>query len=699
MATPIVVLKEDLDAEATERAAVAADVAAIDARLSTVETGQTSGFIAVAEFGDLTLDYDAGTVAVLDDGSSYRKVGASGAGSWTLRSEDRVSVVEASLAAKFDDNVPTTRNLYDPDLAVDGHYLQTTLGTESVNADWAWSGIIPVDELTRYTFSNHDATGTLYPTVHFFGSGGFGSWLGSVDGASGLGYNGIDPADIDLVVTPDSNQLSFTTPASAAYCAVVIIHAAVHNTAYFNTRRAACMLQLGNAATAFETYTLGPRLKDDVASGRTQSLELRVDTLESPIVVEKSGSSYYLHSPWRGDQQIVAEWGFDSRSGLFQPQTVSLRPDVASIIQASTPDEAPPLRLNGGFIGGNHGHIQSLVTTSPSAHGETNEDVGSVWSDGASAHWVLLEIVDATYGLQWAREDYTINGDGTYTVPSTFTGSTLTHVSGATHTGPISVSGHSVAQMYPSVREITTNVLTDQLVDLVAAGDGLYPCKHVSIAQYYEINSLPSMIDFAKANVGSSSPLDYTDPSIDTLVYNFEGYHIPSAREFIYYRRFIPVEPVLMSGCVALQANSLIAQTGSGRYVMQYIPDTLVIGGQDFANGVDITAGVSDILTVPATWADADTPPNRMMQVMFESDDSPVIGLSLEIDQDVGIGRPSQRKALLGTGYATEVSAAKKMYMISAGNGTTPSVVAAGTHLEYRARRKFFYPSDFGFGD
>ncbi|HZK99033.1 MAG TPA: hypothetical protein VFC47_03960 [Caulobacteraceae bacterium] len=99
-------------------------------------------------------------------------------------------------------------------------------------------------------------------------------------------------------------------------------------------------------------------------------------------------------------------------------------------------DEETPVSINDAFVGANHYSISYYVTAT--AHGMTNVDVGSIWNDTNAIPWVLSMIVDANTLC------FTIKNQGTATswlFPGVAPpGATFVHVSGATHTGPITFS-------------------------------------------------------------------------------------------------------------------------------------------------------------------------------------------------------------------------------------------------------------------
>ena len=96
-----------LDTEETKLDALETEQTSQDSRISAVETGQSSSIVAYATQALLyaDLDHDEGAVGLVTNDTTpanngnYRKVGASGSGSWEQSSYDRVAIVEEEVRA------------------------------------------------------------------------------------------------------------------------------------------------------------------------------------------------------------------------------------------------------------------------------------------------------------------------------------------------------------------------------------------------------------------------------------------------------------------------------------------------------------------------------------------------------------------------------------------------------------------------
>jgi hypothetical protein len=160
----------------------------------------------------------------------------------------------------------------------------------------------------------------------------------------------------------------------------------------------------------------------------------------------------------------------------------------------STGDDATPVRILGATVGANHGYVKYIITMA--AHGKSHVDVGSVWSDGTK-QFVLLSVLSAT------RLEVTSRLGS-----SQLSGTTLTHVSGATNTAVINTASNSSAQIYPSIRNYKLQVLIDgkEITDITTTRS-ISGKKEVAFLESYEVMSKSSMVEWLITQVGTPTPI------------------------------------------------------------------------------------------------------------------------------------------------------------------------------------------------
>lgn len=110
-------------------------------------------------------------------------------------------------------------------------------------------------------------------------------------------------------------------------------------------------------------------------------------------------------------------------------QTDIWHPDV---LLAYATDEAAPVWINGGDIGGNHGC--ECVVEVTAAHDKTCADIGSLWKDDAGLDWTLLRVVDGE--RLWFLSENTGASKTEYAFASAVSGK-LTYASCGAHPSPV----------------------------------------------------------------------------------------------------------------------------------------------------------------------------------------------------------------------------------------------------------------------
>ncbi len=230
-----------------------------------------------------------------------------------------------------------------------------------------------------------------------------------------------------------------------------------------------------------------------------------IDSLYSGISVLKSGSSIYVRSPYNSTQDLVHVLGYSTGSQInlgarVVPKSSSINLSVYSAAEVinSGSDDAAPISVNGTYIGANHGCSDLRVVTA-TAHGKTTADVGSKWRDAASKDFFLVKIVNAN-DLWFLSVDTSSSGD-IWKHVLTITGN-LTHVSGATNTGTITVASYVGGQMMPAIKNCTNQYLLDGKKPITA--DGIYYGQFLDIINNYDIVDPSSAALYLSTHIGTT---------------------------------------------------------------------------------------------------------------------------------------------------------------------------------------------------
>lgn len=277
-----------------------------------------------------------------------------------------------------------------------------------------------------------------------------------------------------------------------------------------------------------------------------------------------------------------------------------------TVVAAS--DDAAPLHINGTYIGGNHACSDVRVVTA-TAHGKTTADVGSKWVDGAARYYFIVKIVNAN-SLWFMSEDLT-SGD-IWSHNTDITGN-LTHVSGATNTGTITVGSYTGGQLSPAIKNRTLTVLLNGK-DVVTTG--LHTCNFVDIVENYDIIDPSSTVLYLSTHIGET---DLTKG--DTVVGNEIRYRFNDNGTCVIKHDWTAYKAVNLNYMGFTQAVPMSIATHPNRKML--LPRSLTISDgvtpRDFKTLVDwTTAPATSLNFTSAYWQDAGFPPERAIEYVAD---------------------------------------------------------------------------------
>ncbi len=149
-------------------------------------------------------------------------------------------------------------------------------------------------------------------------------------------------------------------------------------------------------------------------------------------------------------------------------------------------DESAPIKINGMYIGANHGNIGAKILTS-SGHSKTLSDVGSTWLDADGQVWILLKVISVNQLLIIS----TNRGGATDWDFKTDVAGNLTYQSGAINTATIVNQGISGSQLFPSIKNLEQTLLFD---GKKISQTGNYSGAELNIVETYDIVDTPDML-------------------------------------------------------------------------------------------------------------------------------------------------------------------------------------------------------------
>jgi hypothetical protein len=573
----------------------------------------------------------------------------------------------------------------------------TSLGTFAVTRKYY------VTEGVEYTVSIHGAP--LNAVFYFTGSPfiGFYNTDGSFHSQITSGFTSASgnrsvtftvPAGAERVAfnLRDANNFSNTAPMTEGYLQSVLDRV---------------MLNTGSTALPFVEYSDGTF---------APTSDLFDPENDDELIVIKQDEYYYVRAAAQVSDDSDVVWRLrvnhplnyyrvDSRSGVldfygirFIDSDTSADGTVAAFNQSTQVhnagmDESCPIKLNSMYVAGGHGVIGYKATAA--AHGKTNVDVGSLWTDG-TIQWVLY-FIDATGSLTFVRRytgtssKWTISSSG-FTFGSS---GTLTHVSGATNTGSVTVTAAAQQQVVPIARDYLAEFRVD---DTAISANGLYRGTDVAVREIYSLMNIALQQDYLIANVGAADP-DYDNAAIlaQTRLFHEYAWNRWGAMSSrcgegvkIAYRRGAGID--YWGGGIQLQRPSLTGDTPAGMHtrIDLFVPDIASVGGTDYKAIANVTANASEVRFPRASCEDPTDPASHFCFLGKDGSGNVLSGHLFGFSRLTGLGVPAERAVSV-----TEVaimSSAEKLYPFAIDSAVGDSVAADVNTIDgFRAP---FLPTD-----
>lgn len=357
------------------------------------------------------------------------------------------------------------------------------------------------------------------------------------------------------------------------------------------------------------------------------------------MTVELASGYLYSRFPWDATYDAVqrvtvtAVAASSTANGCVQPSGIKLIPiatartgmvaafnaAASAQIIASQTDDAPPVKYNNHFMGGNHGpNVAKRITAT--AHGKTAGDIGSQWVSAGAVNFWIIAIIDAN--TLWVLSGNTLGSAERWAFNTTLPApAALTHVAGATNTATINFTASVTTQIYPSVQDYTSTVKLNGSTPVTV--DGVYDCRFVTIDESYGIVNPVAMLNYLIAGRPWASTPALNDSSITTQVTLTYNYRVEDNGCVAIAGGFNNEQTLDMSsgdGYVGfVQSQPIFWDVALSETVWMYVPRVGVVGGANYQNTADVSGAISQADFIKATWTDVTNPPDRMAQ--FIKDD------------------------------------------------------------------------------
>lgn len=302
----------------------------------------------------------------------------------------------------------------------------------------------------------------------------------------------------------------------------------------------------------------------------------------------------------------------------------------STTINTGTDNTAPLQYVYLGSISGAHG-VQAITATI-AGHDKTSADIGSIWTDGTYQYY-LAEITDAN-NIVFMSLPYTVSGEQGIR-QNAFAASTLTHVSGATHTGSMVSTNEDPLQRYP----VTFNNLQKLIVDdRVITADSEYYCNSFQIVDRYDV------VD--PTTYTATNPFVWNAGSSLARVDMAYRWGRNGAIVMGYGIKFNTSHKTINSGLIQVQK---LPVGGTFAKLFDYIPGTKpkTVGATtyNFAAKQDMTSNpAANFYLVKTDMLDSTKPVNRMVQLLTNSSNISLSNSAHGYDITYGSGLPDNRR-------------------------------------------------------
>lgn len=319
-------------------------------------------------------------------------------------------------------------------------------------------------------------------------------------------------------------------------------------------------------------------------------------------------------------------------------------------------DDICPLYFNGSYRGANHGK-NPTYTIEATSHGKTEVDIGSVWKDADNAEYIIYRIDDDDNFSVIGNVNNSLNKIVTK-APKT----SLSHVSGATHTSLVSIVSSTSIQMTPNLKNQIVKIRNDQGEEL--NGNGTLFGKYIQLDVQYEIIDVVGIIEALIANAGSNTNESYYDETLPSEVIIQNGYK--------FYENGVivvgcTVVPLVEKTCVNHFGGIQVTRIGNDFYVPFSVFDAIQ------------TQDENDVKLPISAWRDENFPPYKMYQ--FDGNNGFVVGYNIDYKQ--GLSENRKNLVINDDGAGWYKGNTKKIYPHF--YGVAPNTDLYGSYLSFYA--------------
>ena len=339
------------------------------------------------------------------------------------------------------------------------------------------------------------------------------------------------------------------------------------------------------------------------------------------------------------------------RNGCFNFESATLKTEDENRKFCVCSDDIVPLRM-ASTIGAGHGWPIFYCTASHI----TQEDVGSIWTDGTN-DFTLLKVDN---GLVWFMPPLKYNNQNVVTlVPTTTPSASLTHKSGATHTANIDVSTLVSSQLYPSINNHKIKFYIDNRE--IPFVDGTYYCDSFTVMEEYNIPGADTLINNVQTNIGSYYMNDDLEGDVHlSITYKFIPNGICMVSTGLHVLR-----NVYIRDCGFIQTVG-ITTSNDNETIKRSLPGAGVVDGINFSNLNDKSTYTSASHYIcKEQLLNSEDPITRCIEILYQNDE-PIVGFELGYIFDKGDATNEKRLTNIPqNGYYWDMRNTGKIYPVA----------------------------------
>ncbi|HYG84531.1 MAG TPA: hypothetical protein VD907_06685 [Verrucomicrobiae bacterium] len=413
------------------------------------------------------------------------------------------------------------------------------------------------------------------------------------------------------------------------------------------------MVEAGKEASPYEPYD--PNTPEEIygISGHPlRSATAEATTPETDLRAFVSATQFYVRIPFNNSYDLLHIWDRSNNNGVANTNSVyridKSLPDGESLL-ANTDglihdvnDNISPMMLDTIITTtGNHGIASVKVTAA--AHGKDAQDLFSVWQSSA-LEWILVEVIDVNTLRFFGKSYAGTNGD---VIPRSMGSNTITHVSGATHTGTITATQRLTEEIFPSVKSVTQELLVDgkpasaginygnifSLKEIQEIGDFRQPV----LSAPFEPSSGPTMITRSIVYSYDKTNSLYVDEVINFVI---DWYLLRIG--FLQAQKFTPGTDATVKNMAYMpNSNNAVANGNNINFRAPFDLSSPLGGANDVYFGSSVPANNPNVTVVE----DVDKPVQRMVQLLETAGGERKYGYAHGYFYETGSTKASLRKS------------------------------------------------------